>query len=423
MGELKVLVIGSGGREHALAWKLGQSPLVEQVFVAPGNAGTAVSFTNVAIGVGEFDGLLAFAQENRVDLTVVGPEVPLAEGIVDEFQEAGLAIFGPTQAAAQLESSKAFAKAFMAEQGVPTAKAAVFTEYEAAKSALPDFVNADGVVIKASGLAAGKGVIVCDTLAEADAALQEIMQDKSFGGAGDEVLIEERMSGPELSLMILSDGKTAVSLLPSRDHKRAFDNDEGLNTGGMGAFGPIADVEQGLLDEIMRTIVEPTIRGMAERGMPYVGALYPGLMLTPDGPKVVEFNSRFGDPETQVVLPMLDGDLAEIMLACVNGSLEAGLVKQYEGACATVVMASPGYPSSYPKGLPITGLDAVPDDVIVFHAGTKEEDGKIVTSGGRVLAVSARGEDLETAVAQAYAGVAKIKFENAHYRTDIGRGN
>ena len=423
MGELKVLVIGSGGREHALAWKLGQSALVEQVFVAPGNAGTAVSFTNVAIGVGEFDKLLTFVQENGIGLTVVGPEVPLADGIVDLFQEAGLAIFGPTQAAAQLESSKAFAKAFMAEQGVPTAKAAVFTEYEAAKSALPDFVNADGVVIKASGLAAGKGVIVCDNLAEAEAALQEIMQDKSFGGAGDEVLIEERMSGPELSLMILSDGKTAVSLLPSRDHKRAFDNDEGLNTGGMGAFGPITDVEEALLDEIMRTIVEPTIQGMAERGMPYVGALYPGLMLTPDGPKVVEFNSRFGDPETQVVLPMLDGDLAEIMLACVNGNLDASLVKQHDGACATVVMASPGYPGSYPKGLPITGLDTVPDDVLVFHAGTKEEDGKIVTSGGRVLAVSARGADLETAVAQAYAGVAKIKFENAHYRTDIGRGN
>ncbi len=421
MSSLKVLVVGGGGREHALAWKLAQSVLVEKLFVAPGNAGTAVSFENVPIADSDLDGLLAFAQENEIGLTVVGPEVPLANGIVDKFQAAGLTVFGPTQAAAQLESSKAFAKAFMQEQGVPTAKAAVFTAYEAAIEALPDFVSADGVVIKASGLAAGKGVIVCDTQAEAESALQEIMQDKAFGAAGDEVLIEARMSGPELSLLVLTDGKTAVPLLPSRDHKRAYDNDQGPNTGGMGVFGPPPDVDQTLIDDIMSTIVLPTIRGMAERGTPYVGVLYAGLMLTADGPKVVEFNCRFGDPETQVVLPMLDGDLVEMMLACVDGRLQPELVHQHSGACATIIMASPGYPGSYPKGLPITGLDDVPEDVIVFHAGTKLANGQVVTSGGRVLAVSARGEDLETAVTRAYNGVAQIQFDGAHFRKDIGR--
>lgn len=419
MGELKVLVVGGGGREHALAWKLAQSLLVEKVFVAPGNAGTGMVAQNVAISDSDLDGLLAFTQENGIGLTVVGPEVPLADGIVDKFQAAGLPIFGPTQAAAQMESSKAFAKAFMQEYGIPTAKAAVFTDYEDARDYLAE--NPGPAVIKASGLAAGKGVIVCDDTAQAESALQEIMLDRAFGRAGDEVLIEERMTGPELSLLVLTDGKTAVPLMPSRDHKRAYDHDAGPNTGGMGAFGPPPDVDQTLVDEIMSTVVLPTIRGMAECGTPYVGVLYAGLMLTADGPKVIEFNCRFGDPETQVVLPMLDGDLAEIMLACVDGRLQPDLVQRHSGACATVVMASPGYPGSYPKGLPISGLEDVPEDVMVFHAGTSLADGQVVSSGGRVLTVSARGVDLATAVANAYAGLAKIHFENAHYRTDIGR--
>ncbi|MBE2225138.1 MAG: phosphoribosylamine--glycine ligase, partial [Anaerolineae bacterium] len=347
-------------------------------------------------------------------------EVPLSMGIVDAFQAAGLTVFGPTQAAAQLEASKAFAKAFMQEHGIPTAKAAIFTEYEAAKAALPDFVSAAGVVIKASGLAAGKGVIVCDTIAEAETALQEIMQDKSFGSAGDEVLIEERMSGPELSLLVLTDGKTAVPLMPSRDHKRAYNHNEGPNTGGMGVYGPPTDVDQALVDDVMATIVEPTIRGMAAQNTPYVGVLYAGLMLTADGPKVIEFNCRFGDPETQVVLPMLDGDLAEIMLACAEGRLTNDMVNVHPGAAATVVMASPGYPDSYPKGLPITGLNDV-TDAIIFHAGTAQENGQIVTSGGRVLCVTALGDDLETAVSHAYTAIEKIHFDAAHYRTDIGR--
>ncbi|MBX3061229.1 MAG: phosphoribosylamine--glycine ligase [Anaerolineae bacterium] len=416
---MSVLVIGSGGREHALAWKLAQSPLVERVYVAPGNAGTALVAENVPIAEDDFAGLMAFAQEKGLGLTAVGPEVPLANGIVDRFQAAGLPIFGPTQAAAQLEASKAFAKTFMQEMGIPTAKATVFTDYEEAREYLAQ--NPGPVVIKASGLAAGKGVIVCDDTAEAEMALQEIMLDRAFGGAGDEVLIEERMVGPELSLLVLTDGATAVPLLPARDHKRIYDGDHGPNTGGMGAYAPPPDVTPELIDEIMATIVQPTICGMAERGTPYVGVLYVGLMLTAVGPKVIEFNCRFGDPETQVVLPMLDGDLAEIMLACIEGRLAPEMVRFYEGACATVVLAAPGYPGPYPKGLAITGLDDLPDDMLVFHAGTKMSEGQIVTNGGRVLAVSARGEDLETAVAWVYTAVPKIYFEGVHYRRDIGR--
>ncbi len=420
MTRLKVLVVGGGGREHALAWKLGQSERVGQIFVAPGNAGTAVSAQNVAISDSDIDELLNFAQEKQIDLTVVGPEVPLALGIVDRFQAAGLAIFGPTQAAAQLEASKAFAKAFMHELGIPTAVSQTFTDYHAAVGALREAPLQEGIVVKASGLAAGKGVVVCDDVAQAEAALREMLLDGAFGTAGAEVVIEERLSGPELSLLVLTDGKTAVPLSPARDHKRAYDNDQGPNTGGMGAFAPPPDVDDALIAQIMQTIVQPTIDGMAERGTPYVGVLYAGLMLTADGPKVIEFNCRFGDPETQVVLPLLASDLVELMLACVNGRLTPDMVKIHSGACATVVMAAPGYPASYPKGLPITGLDDLPDDVMVFHAGTAQKDGQLVTSGGRVLAVTARGDDLETAVSRAYAGVAQIHFEKAHYRRDIG---
>ncbi len=416
--KIPVLVIGSGGREHALACKLGQSPSVERVYVAPGNAGTAVIAENVPIAEDDFAGLIAFVRKKRIGLTAVGPEVPLANGIVDQFQAAGLPIFGPTQAAAQLEASKAFAKAFMQEMGIPTAKAAVFTDYEEAREYLAQ--NPGPAVIKASGLAAGKGVIVCDNTAQAETALQEIMLDRAFGGAGDEVLIEERMAGPELSLLVLTDGGTAVPLLPARDHKRIFDGDRGPNTGGMGAYAPLPDVSPELIEEIMATIVRPTIRGMAERGTPYVGVLYAGLMLTSSGPQVIEFNCRFGDPETQVVLPMLDGDLAEIMLACIEGRLSPEMARFHSGACVTVVLAAPGYPGPYPKGLPITGLDSVPEDVLVFHAGTKMENGQVVTSGGRVLAVSARGEGLSTAVARVYTAVQQIHFAGVHYRRDIG---
>ncbi|MCB8948456.1 MAG: phosphoribosylamine--glycine ligase [Ardenticatenaceae bacterium] len=421
MSGLKVLLVGSGGREHALAWKISQSSQVSDIFVAPGNAGTAVSAQNVAIGDSDIDELLNFAQEKQIDLTVVGPEVPLALGIVDAFQAAGLPIFGPTQAAAQLEASKAFAKQFMHERGIPTAVSHTVTNYEDAVETLQCNVSTNGIVVKASGLAAGKGVVVCDDAAQAEAALREMLLEGAFGAAGSEVVIEERLSGPELSLLVLTDGKTAVPLSPARDHKRAYDHDQGPNTGGMGAFAPPPDVDDALITHIMQTIVQPTIDGMAALGTPYVGVLYAGLMLTAEGPKVIEFNCRFGDPETQVVLPLLASDLMELMLACVNGRLDPNMVKIHPGACATVVMAAPGYPASYPKGLPITGLDALPEDIMVFHAGTATQDDQLVTSGGRVLAVTARSENLETAVARAYNGVDHIHFENAHYRKDIGR--
>ncbi|MCC6606621.1 MAG: phosphoribosylamine--glycine ligase [Anaerolineae bacterium] len=421
MSELRVLIVGSGGREHALLWKIGQSSRVAEIFVAPGNAGTAVSAQNIAISDSDIDELLNFAQEKQIDLTVVGPEVPLALGIVDAFQAAGLAIFGPTQAAAQLEASKAFAKEFMHKLGIPTAVSHTVTNFEDAVETLQCNVSTNGIVVKVSGLAAGKGVVVCDNAAQAEAALREMLLEGAFGAAGAEVVIEERLSGPELSLLVLTDGKTAVPLSPARDHKRAYDHDQGPNTGGMGAFAPPPDVDDALIDHIMHTIVQPTIDGMAALGTPYTGVLYAGLMLTADGPKVIEFNCRFGDPETQVVLPLLASDLVELMLACANCRLTPDMVKLHPGACATVVMAAPGYPASYAKGLPITGLDALPEDVMVFHAGTAVKDGQLVTSGGRVLAVTARGDDLGTAVTRAYAGVEKVQFENAHYRKDIGR--
>lgn len=418
MERITILIIGSGGREHALAWKLAQSPLVGEIFIAPGNAGTALVGTNVPIKVDDVAGLVAFAREKGIGLTAVGPEIPLALGLVDAFQAAGLPVFGPTQAAAQLEASKAFAKAFMQEVGIPTAVSATFTDYPQAASYLPDGPS----VIKASGLAAGKGVIVCDNRAEADAALRQIMLEREFGAAGDEVVIEERLTGPELSVLAFCDGKTAVPLCPARDHKRAYDGDLGPNTGGMGVYAPPPDVDAALVERIMQTVIQPAVDGMARRGTPYIGVLYAGIMLTPDGPKTLEFNCRFGDPETQVILPLLDGDLAEIMLACIEGRLTPEMVRVHPGACATVVMAAPGYPGSYPKGLPISGLADAPEDVLVFHAGTKAQDGQIVSDGGRVLCISGRGADLATAVARAYAGVAAIHFEGAHYRKDIGRG-
>lgn len=418
MTKLTVLIIGSGGREHALAWKLAQSPRVGEMFIAPGNAGTALVGTNVPIRVEDVTGLVAFAREKGVGLTAVGPEIPLALGLVDAFQAAGLPVFGPTQAAAQLEASKAFAKQFMQEEGIPTAVSATFTDYQQAANYLPNGPS----VIKASGLAAGKGVIVCDDRAQAEAALRQIMLEREFGAAGDEVVIEERLTGPEVSVLAFCDGKTAVSLPPARDHKRAYDGDLGPNTGGMGVYAPPPDVDDKLIADIMRTILQPAVAGMARRGAPYVGVLYAGVMLTPDGPKTLEFNCRFGDPETQVILPLLDGDLAEIMLACIEGRLTPEMLRVHPGACATVVMAAPGYPGSYPKGLPISGLGDAPEDVLVFHAGTKAQDGQIVTDGGRVLCVSGQGADLGTAVSRAYAGVSSIHFEGAHFRKDIGGG-
>lgn len=421
MKKLKLLVIGSGGREHALVWKLAQSPQVAEIFVAPGNAGTAQLATNVPIAAADLSALFHFARNNQINLTIVGPEDALALGIVDLFQAERLKIFGPSRAAAQLEASKAFAKRFMQEMGIPTARFGSFTNYDEAMAYLH---QQDGqVVVKASGLAAGKGVIVCEDQAEAAAALAQIMRDKAFGSAGDRVVIEERLTGPELSLLVFSDGHTIVPMLPARDHKRIYNGDQGPNTGGMGAFAPPPDIDDTLITNIAQNALNPVIQGMAERGTPYVGVLYAGIMLTSTGPKVLEYNCRFGDPETQVILPMLESDLVEIVLACLERRLTPELVRRKEGACATVVMAAPGYPGTYPKGLPIRGVEvaAALPYTQVFHAGTRFVDGQLVSSGGRVLSVSAWGDSLSTALERTYAGVQHIQFEGAHCRTDIGR--
>ncbi|MFO7541149.1 MAG: phosphoribosylamine--glycine ligase [Chloroflexota bacterium] len=422
MTKQSILVIGSGGREHALIWKIAQSPLVETIYAAPGNGGTAELATNLPIPAADIEGLLAFATAQQIALTVVGPEDPLAAGIVDRFRAVGLAAFGPSQAATRLEASKAFAKQFMTEVGMPTAAYGSFTDFKTAVAYVRR--QSGGLVVKASGLAAGKGVIVCDNVDQAEAALSEIMLDQAFGAAGQEVVIEERLAGPELSLLAFSDGRTVVPMLPARDHKRAFDGDQGPNTGGMGAFAPPPDVDEALIEKMTHTVLETAVAGMAERGVPYVGVLYAGLMLTAAGPKVLEFNCRFGDPETQVILPLLESDLVEIMWACIEGRLQPNLIRRRPGACATVVMAAPGYPGRYPQGLPISGLDAAQalDDLLVFQAGTAvSAEGQLVSNGGRVLAVSGLGDDLETAVNRAYEGVAQIRFDQAHYRTDIGR--
>jgi len=428
-----VLVIGSGGREHALAWALSRSEQVRQIFVAPGNGGTTwtenpgvtglqprAPSQNVSIAAEDIPALVQFAQEQAIDLTVAGPEVPLTAGIVDVFQQAGLVIFGPTQAGAQLEASKSFAKDFMRANGIPTADYGVFADYDSAH----DFLRAFGkpAVIKANGLAAGKGVLICDSLAEAESALRQVLVDRVFGDAGNYVVIERRLYGREFSLLAFADGKTVAPMLVARDHKRALDGDKGLNTGGMGAFAPTPELTPEQIKTICQEVLQPAIDGLSARGIRYVGVLYAGLMFTNDGMSVLEFNCRFGDPETQVILPLLKTDLFTVMQACVEGRLAEIDLRWHSGACATVVIASPGYPQEYPKGLPISGLESLQDDnVIVFHAGTKRQNNQLVTSGGRVLAVTAVGDDLTLALRRVYTAVSAIHFDGMHYRRDIGK--
>ena len=422
VSKMRILVVGSGGREHTIAWKLTESAHVSGVYIASGNGGTARldKATNVAIGVDDLAGLRDFAREQSIDLTVVGPEAPLVAGLVDVFANAGLTVFGPCQAAAQLEGSKAFAKAFMVQHGIPTGWAETFTDLTEALDFLKSLDELP--VIKASGLAAGKGVILPESMAEGEAALRAIMQDRRFGDAGNTVLIEERLVGPELSVLAFCDGKNLHIMPPAQDHKRLLDGDHGPNTGGMGAFTPSPLATPELLAEVERTVLRPTLDGMAAAGTPYVGVLYAGLMLTADGAKVLEFNCRFGDPETQVVLPSLESDLAEIFMVCAQGRLAEIAPRWSDQAAATVVLASGGYPESYPKGLAITGVDAaIAAGCTVFHAGTKLHNDQLVTDGGRVLAVTARGDSLARALDLAYAGVAKIHFDGAYYRHDIGR--
>lgn len=424
---LKVLVIGNGGREHVLAWKLSQSETVAKVYVAPGNGGTGIGNSkveNVAIGSSkaDFDKLVDFAVKNQVGLVVPGPEQPLVEGVEGWFRKVGIPVFGPSIKAARLEGSKTFSKDFMAKHGIPTAEYANFTDIEAAKKYVSG-VN-HRVVIKASGLAAGKGVLIPETKEEAYAALDEIMADRAFGEAGDEVVVEEFLEGDELSILAFCDGYTIVDLPPAQDHKRAGDGDTGLNTGGMGAYSPTPLATKSLVDEIRTKILKPTIDGMRRDGFPMVGMLFTGIMVTPNGPKVLEYNTRFGDPETQTVLPLLtaDTDLAEIFLACAGGYLDSvSITLKPNVYSTTVVMAAGGYPGSYKKGDVITvDKEAFGDDRYVFHAGTAVNDkGEIVTAGGRVIAATAVADTLENAVKKAYEGVSHIHFTGKYNRNDI----
>ncbi|KAM6146248.1 trifunctional purine biosynthetic protein adenosine-3 [Phoenicopterus ruber ruber] len=419
----RVLVIGSGGREHALAWKLAQSPHVKHVFVAPGNAGTADNgkISNSAVSVSNHAALAQFCRDQEIRLVVVGPEVPLAAGIVDDLTAAGVRCFGPTAEAAQLESSKSFTKAFLDRHEIPTARWKSFTDPKAACSFI-NSANFPALVVKASGLAAGKGVIVASNKEEACKAVTEIMQDKTFGTAGETVVVEELLEGEEVSCLCFTDGVTIAPMPPAQDHKRLMDGDEGPNTGGMGAYSPAPQISKDLLQKIRDTVLQKTVDGMRKEGVPYFGVLYAGLMLTKDGPKVLEFNCRFGDPECQVILPLLKSDLYEVMQAVINKKLSSSMPVWFEDSAAvTVVMASEGYPGTYPKGLEITGLsEAKQLGLEVFHAGTSLKDGKVVTSGGRVLTVTAIKDDLMTALQEANKGVAAIHFKGAIYRKDIG---
>lgn len=430
MSNKSVLIVGRGGREHALAWALARSPQVDQIYVAPGNGGTTWSANPDATGLEaraasqninltSIPDLLKFAQEQAIDLTIIGSEVPLVDGIVDDFQHADLAIFGPSQASAQLEGSKAFAKDFMRANHIPTAEYGVFTEYDPALKFIRNFGRP--VVVKADGLAAGKGVLVCDTVEEAEAALHQIMQAKTFGLAGQQVVIEERLIGREISVLAFADGQTVVPMPVARDHKRALDGDAGLNTGGMGVFTPTPDVTPAQLEEIYQTVLQPVIEGMQKRGTPYHGVLFAGLMLTADGIRVLEYNCRLGDPETQVILPLLENDLYAVFQACIDGNLAEVDLQWKSSACATIVLASEGYPEIYPKGLPITGYEDSAENTIIFHAGTKRAGENLVTSGGRVMALTVLGDDLATTLQTAYQQVEHIQFAGMHYRRDIGK--
>ncbi len=419
---MKVLVIGSGGREHALAWKLAQSPRVSEVIVAPGNAGTAREprCRNAAVKVADLDGLLQLAQDEDVALTVVGPEVPLVAGVVDRFRAAGLRIFGPSAAAAQLEGSKAFAKDFLARHGIPTAFYAVHTEVDAALAYLRD--KGAPIVVKADGLAAGKGVIVAMTLEEAEAAVRDMLSGNAFGDAGARVVIEEFLEGEEASFISMVDGTTALPMATSQDHKRVGDGDTGPNTGGMGAYSPAPVVTPEVHARVMREVVNPTVQGMIADGVPFTGFLYAGLMIDADGaPKVIEFNVRFGDPETQPVMLRLQSDLVDLVEAAIDGRLATTEAAWDPRPSLGVVMAAAPYPETPVTGDAIVGLDDVPATAKVFHAGTAlDANGQVISAGGRVLCVAALGETVSDAQRNAYAGVDKVRWTHEFHRTDIG---
>jgi phosphoribosylamine--glycine ligase len=420
---MNILVVGGGGREHALAWKLAGEADAGRVLCAPGNAGIAGVARVAEISAANPEALASLAEQEHIDLTVVGPEIPLDRGIADLFRSRGLRIFGPSRAAAQLECSKVFAKAFMARHGIPSARYRVCDSAEAARAVIRSGELGMPVVVKADGLAAGKGVVVAPTREEADLAVSAAMEQRQFGDAGARVVLEECLAGPEVSFFALCDGMRATPLMSAQDHKRVFDNDEGPNTGGMGAFAPSPLVDAALEARVMREVVEPVVAGLRQEGHEYRGFLYAGLMLTCDGPKVIEFNVRFGDPEAQVVIPMIADELAPWLVAAADGSLPAGRPAFRTERHVGVVLASRGYPGSGPTGLPISGLDEAArlDDVLVFHAGTARRDGQIVTTGGRVLTVVGRGAGYEQAIQRAYDGVSEISFDGMHFRHDIGR--
>jgi phosphoribosylamine--glycine ligase len=416
---MRLLVVGSGGREHALAWKLGQSPFVEAVFVAPGNAGTPLT---IPVAPTDIEGLVQAARRYHIDVTVVGPELPLALGIVDRFQKEGLAIFGPTRAAASLEASKAFAKGLMQRWGIPTAPARVFDDYGEAM----EYVRSHPLplVVKADGLAAGKGTTVCYTRQEAMEAVDRAMRQKAFGPAGERILVEEYLSGREVSVFAFTDGRSVSPLIAACDYKRLGEGDQGPNTGGMGSYSPPTFWTPSLEEHVRRRIIEPVIAAMAQEGRPYQGVLYAGLMVTPEGPFVLEFNCRLGDPEAQVLLPRLRTDLEEVVMAVLHGGIERVPLLWREEACVGVVAASRGYPGEYAKGFPISGLEEAAEEALVFHAGTRllttpEGKGQVVTDGGRVLTVAALGPTLSQARRQAYAALSHIRFEGMVYRRDI----
>ncbi|HEY4687739.1 MAG TPA: phosphoribosylamine--glycine ligase [Anaerolineae bacterium] len=419
---MRVLVVGSGGREHAIAWKVTQSPRLAHLYILSGNAGTSLlaqsAIENVPISVEESSAIVSFAHEKNIDLVIIGPEVPLALGLADDLRAAGVRVFGPSKAAAEIEWSKAFSKAFMARHGIPTARFETFTNFHHALTHLLT-VNYP-IVIKASGLAAGKGVSVPDCADDAEKALRQIMLDREFGAAGDAVVIEERLSGEEVSLLAFTDGLTLKPMPPAQDHKRVFDGDRGPNTGGMGAYAPAPICPPERVEDFTRTILQPTIDGLRAEGRAFTGVLYAGLIFTADGPRVLEFNCRFGDPETQVILPLLETDLLDIAEACVDGQLADVEIRWKPGAAACVVLASEGYPGKYPGGREVRGLNSIDGNAVVFHAGTRMADGKVVTAGGRVLGVTGWGSTLGDALATAYSAAERIAFEGMHYRKDIG---
>ena len=415
---MRVLILGSGGREHALAWKIAQSPKVEKIYCAPGNAGTARVAENIDISPDNIQALLNFALIKGIGLTVVGPEQPLVKGIADSFEESGLRVFGPSQRAAEIEGSKVFCKDLMKKYGIPTARYESFNSLDQVKF----FTKGDEpVVVKASGLASGKGVVLCRNGKEARSAIQSIMQEKVFGNAGDQVVIEEFLTGQEVSLLAFTDGETVLPLDSAQDHKAAFDNDKGPNTGGMGAYSPAPIFTDELKKKVIDEIMIPTVRAMAKEGRYYRGMLYAGLMLTESGPKVLEFNARFGDPETQPIMMRIKNDIVPIFEACIDGTLATQTLQWKPESTVCVVMAAKGYPGSYEKGNEITGLNLDENQqAMVFHAGTKLDNGKVLTNGGRVLGVTALGLNINQAIKNAYSVVDKIKWDGIHFRKDIG---